>query len=438
MEIAVIGLGKLGSPLAAVLASKGHQVIGIDLNRDFVEKINSKQAPVDEPQLQDLITKSHNRLRATLSYEEAILNSNVTFFVVPTPSDENGFFSNRYLLKAVREVGKILSKTSKYHLVVITSTVMPGSTPGEIKEELESSSRKTVGHDLGLCYNPEFIALGSVVRDMLFPDMVLIGESDKKAGDLLESVYLTVCQSAPVKRMNLINAEIAKIAINTYVTMKISYANMLSGICEQLSGADVNAVTDAVGLDSRIGSKYLKGAVAFGGPCFPRDNIALVALAQKFEARADLALATQSINEHQNERLLKIVKTYASSKKIGILGLSYKPGTYVVEESQGIKIANLLIEEGFHVSVFDPMALDEAKKTLRPKVQISSSLVECIEFADTIILMVPWPEFKTIPPELCKDKVVIDFWRILRQKDFEEMSTLIYPGSHREALYAKK
>lgn len=439
MKISVIGLGKLGSPLAAVLASKGHQVIGVDINREFVEKINCGKASVAEPQLQELISRNRNRLRATPSYEEAVLNSNVTFLIVPTPSDQDGLFSNRYLLEAINEVGKALSKKDDYHLVVITSTVTPGSTQKEIKEALESSSGKAVGFDVGLCYNPEFIALGSVVRDMLFPDMILIGESDKKAGDLLESIYLTVCEKAPpVRRMNFINAEIVKIAINTYITMKISYANMLSDICERLLDADANVVTDAVGLDSRIGSKYLKGAVAFGGPCFPRDSIALAALAQTLGARADLAIATQSINEYQNERLFEIVKKHASSKKIGILGLSYKPGTYVVEESQGIKIANQLAEEGFDVSVFDPMALDEAKKILESKIHISDSLFECIGFADMIVLMIPWPEFKNITPALCKDKVIIDFWRILHQKDFEETSTFIYPGAYREELCAKR
>lgn len=364
MKLSVVGLGKLGAPLAAVLASKGHDVIGIDLNKEFVDLINKGIAPFDEPQLQNLINISGARLRATQDYVQAITQSEVTFIIVPTPSDNTGFFSNRYVLEAVNKIGESLRKKTTYHLVVITSTVMPGSTEGEIKEMLEQSSGRTVGKELGLCYSPEFIALGSVVRDMLYPDMVLIGESDSLAGDTLQKIYETVCENNPaVRKMNLVNAELTKLAVNTFITTKISYANMLAGICEQLPNSDVEAVTQAIGLDSRIGKKYLKAAVPFGGPCFPRDNIAFTALANRIGACADIAEATQNINIDQMRRLKNSVKKYAQGQRISVLGLSYKPGTYVVENSPGVEIANLLSSEGYIVSVYDPMASQEAKKT---------------------------------------------------------------------------
>ena len=442
MKISVIGLGKLGSPLAAVLASKGHSVIGVDVNPEFVDKINNGIAPVPEPCLQELISTHSSKLRATLNYDEAILGSDVTFVIVPTPSEKDGLFSNKYLLKAIELVGKSLSKKTDYHLVVITSTVTPGSTEGEIRKELETSSNKSVGPDLGLCYNPEFIALGSVIRNMLYPDMILIGESDQKAGDLLEKIYLSTCENnPPVRRMNLINAEISKISINTFVTTKISYANMLSDICDRLPGGDVNVVTEAIGLDTRIGSKYLKAAVAFGGPCFPRDNIALAAFAQKIGARADIAVATQDINNYQNNRLLSLVEKHAKSNKISILGLSYKPGTYVVEESQGIHLANQLSSKGYEVTVYDPMALDEAKKTLQPTIAIASSVKDCIEKSDTIFILIPWPEFsKEITPQILQntDKVVVDCWRILSLEEFQDVCKLVYPGCNEKPTLTKE
>ena len=440
MKISVIGLGKLGSPLAAVFASKGHAVIGVDLNPDFVDKINAGIAPVPEPSLQELISTNRSRLRATLHYTEAVLESDVTFVIVPTPSGSDGLFSNKYLVKAVETIGLALAQKNSYHLVVITSTVTPGSTDGEIKEILEASSGRTVGDNLGLCYNPEFIALGSVVKNMLYPDMILIGESDKKAGDLLEEIYSTSCEnSPPVRRMNLVNAEIAKISINTFVTTKISYANMLSDICGRLPGGDVNVVTDAIGLDSRIGSKYLKAAVAFGGPCFPRDNIALAAFAHKIGARADLAVATQDINTYQNVRILEFVESHAKSKKIGILGLSYKPGTYVVEESQGVQLANQLIQKGYDVYVYDPMALDEAKKVLHPDVDPTASVYNCLEEADTILIMIPWPEFADkITPALLQSlnnpKTILDCWRLLKHEEFSDICNLVYLGMHQDEL----
>ncbi len=434
MKISIIGLGKLGSPLAAVLASKGHHVIGVDLSPAFVENINQCVAPVPEPCLQELISTHSSKLKATLSYEEAILNTDVTFVIVPTPSDKNGLFSNRSLLKAVEHIGQNISKKTSYHLVVITSTVMPGSTDGEIKSTLELSSGRKVGKNLGLCYNPEFIALGSVVRNMLYPDMILIGESDKKAGDLLEAIHRsTVENEPPIRRMNLMNAEITKIAINTFVTTKISYANMLSDICGKLPEADVNVVTDAIGLDSRIGPKYLKAAVAFGGPCFPRDNIALAALARQIGARADLAEATQNINYYQNERLHQFIEKNSRSKKIGILGLSYKPGTYVVEESQGIHLANQLTKKGYAVSVYDPMALEEAEKILNFGVDIALSTTDCLQKSDTILILISWPEFsREITPNLLRElggnKVILDCWRLLSKSEFAPVCDLFYLG----------
>lgn len=440
MDISVIGLGKLGSPLAAVLASKGHQVMGVDLNPDFVSKINSGVAPVAEPCLQELISTHRSRLKATLSFEEAILHSNVTFVIVPTPSDEEGLFTNQYLLAAIEQMGKAISKKNSYHLVVITSTVIPGSTDGEIKEALERACGKKVGHDLGLCYNPEFIALGSVIRNMLYPDMILIGESDKKAGDLLESIYKTTCENTPpVKRMNLVNAEVAKISINTFVTTKISYANMLSDICDRLPGGDVSIVTEAIGLDSRIGSKYLKAAVAFGGPCFPRDNTALTAFAEKIGARADIAKATQDINAYQNKRLLQVIEEQAGIKKIGILGLSYKPGTYVVEESQGIHLANKLIDKGYELIAYDPVAMDEAKKALNKKVQMAPSIRQCLTEADLIVVLIPWPEFSLeITPQILQElggnKVVVDCWRLFGKEEFSSHCKLVYLGYGQDYL----
>ena len=224
--------------------------------------------------------------------------------IVPTPSDSTGFFSNRFVLQAMESLGKALRNKTGYHMVVITSTVMPGTTGSEIKAALEAASGRKVGPDLGLCYNPEFIALGSVVRDMLYPNSILIGESDAKAGDMLQTIYLQMCENKPpVQRMNFINAELTKISVNTYVTTKISYANMLADICDRLPGADVDAVTKALGADTRIGPKYLKGAMGYGGPCFPRDNVAFAALARKIGARADVAEATDRINNYQVDRL---------------------------------------------------------------------------------------------------------------------------------------
>ena len=222
-RVSVIGLGKLGAPLAAVLASRGFTVVGLDVSKALVDSLNAGKMPIVEPQLNELIATHRQRLSATLDPNEAIQKSDASFVIVPTPSDSTGFFSNRFVLQAMESLGKALRSKKGYHMVVITSTVMPGTTGGEIKAALEAASGRKVGPDLGLCYNPEFIALGSVVRDMLYPDSILIGESDAKAGDMLQQIYLHMCEKKPpVKRMNFVNAELTKISVKTYVTTKIS------------------------------------------------------------------------------------------------------------------------------------------------------------------------------------------------------------------------
>jgi UDPglucose 6-dehydrogenase len=437
LTVSVVGLGKLGSPLAAVLASKGHTVIGLDANDAFVAAINAGQAPVSEPKLAEMISAHQSRLSATHDYQDAVERSDLTILVVPTPSEENGFFSLKHAKDALRRVGEALKHKNKWHLVSLASTVMPGSCDNELVPLLEQASGKKCGVDFGFCYNPEFIALGSVVRDMLFPDSILIGESDAKAGDVLQTIYLQMCEKKPpVQRMNFVSAELTKISVNTYVTTKISYANMLADSCDRLPGADVDVVTKALGADTRIGSKYLKGAMGYGGPCFPRDNVAFAALARKIGARADVAEATDRINNHQIERLSGLVAKFAKAgTRIALLGLSYKPQTPVVEESHSVKLAAKLADAGYIVSVHDPLAQDAAIAVLGDKVVGASSLEGAVRECDLLIVATGWPEYKEIDPAWCKRNgqrlTVLDLWRTLPADKFADVADILYLGSGR-------
>ncbi len=437
-RVSVVGLGKLGAPLAAVLASRGFSVIGLDVNRTFVDALNAGHMPIVEPQLNELIAANRARLTGTMDANEAIQGSDASFVIVPTPSDGTGFFSNRFVLQAMETLGKALKGKKGYHMVVITSTVMPGTTGTEIKAALEAASGRKVGPDLGLCYNPEFIALGSVVRDMLFPDSILIGESDPKAGDMLQTIYLQMCErKPPVQRMNFVNAELTKISVNTYVTTKISYANMLADICDRIPGADVDAVTKALGADTRIGPKYLKGAMGYGGPCFPRDNVAFAAFARKIGARADVAEATDRINNYQIDRLSSLVSKFSKAgTRIAILGLSYKPQTPVVEESHSVKLAAKLADTGYIVVVHDPLAQDAALIALGDKVVGASSIESAVRECDLLIVATGWPEYKAIEPAWCKRGnsqrlTVLDLWRTLPADKFGEVADVLYLGSGR-------
>jgi UDPglucose 6-dehydrogenase len=434
MRIAVVGLGKLGAPLAAVLASKGNNVLGIDVNAEAVRLLNEGLAPVEEPGLQALVSASHDRLSATGDLA-AVRDAEVTILLVPTPSDARGAFTNAHILTAVEEVGRGFAGHDDYRVVVVASTVMPGSCDGEIRQTLENASGRRVGETLGLCYSPEFIALGSVIRDMLEPDMVLIGESDPRAGAVLEQLYAGVCENGPpFRRMSLVNAELTKIAVNTYITMKISYANALADLCERLPGADVDTVTDALGLDTRIGQKYLRGGIAYGGPCFPRDNKAFAVLARDIGAEPLLAEATDSVNIAQTARLARIVRSrLRPNSVVGILGLAYKPHTGVIDESPGVALARLLAEEtGTEVVVYDPVAMDGALSALDGAVQGSASVAELLERSDLAVITTPWPEFANLPIEALERNgerlVVIDCWRVLNREKYGDAIDIVRLG----------
>ena len=440
MKISVVGLGKLGAPILAVLASKGHEVVGIDTNPAFVDKITHHIAPVQEPELQELLTEHKGRISATTNWHEAIVDTEITVIIVPTPSGADGAFRNDYVLSAMDGVGRVLADKRGYHLVVVHSTTMPGSVGGPIRQRLERTSGRELGVDLGLCYNPEFIALGDVINGLLHPDFVLIGESDKKAGDMLERLYRGVIgPDVNIARMNIINAELTKLSVNTYVTMKISFANMLGEICDSLEGADVAVVTDAIGRDTRIGRKYLKPAVGYAGPCFPRDTIAFSRLAHLVGGTADLAASTDTINRRQVTRLIEIVSDLIQpGKTVAILGMSYKPRTSVIEESQGVMLAKLLKDAGFVVVAHDPMASEAAKSVLGCATEFFATARAAILQADAVAIMTPWPEYSEILPEWIENsrvKFIIDCWRLLDSQSFSDHCQVVHLG-HQETLAA--
>ena len=425
--ISVVGLGKLGAPLAAVYASAGFSVLGLDLDEQCVAAINAGSAPVKETGLQDLMNSHKSRMRATTNAADLIAESDVTFIIVPTPSLENGLFSNDFVLAALRALCPALKAKTSRHLIVISSTVMPGTTDREIVPLLEAETGKNVGGPLlGLCYNPEFIALGSVIRNMRNPDIVLIGESDPASGKLLGALHHGICENVPdMQQMSFINAELTKIAINTYVTTKISYANMLAEVCEKLDGADVDIVTHAIGGDSRIGRKYLTGAVKYGGPCFPRDNKAFSAMGQAIGANCALARATDDINDHQTARLVAWVLKFApEGATLCVAGIAYKPETSETTESQGVALLHALRSNGYAVRAYDP----EVNQTQMPGgIEIYDDLLQACEGCAVVILATPWAGMEQDLSQL-RNATIIDPWRITKKLQLSSCVTVIHLG----------
>jgi UDPglucose 6-dehydrogenase len=412
MNISVVGLGKLGLCTAACFAMKGHKVTGVEKNRLFVEELNARRCPISETNLPETLEKAWGNLTVTEDIGQAVNNSDVTLIITPTPSTEDGSFTNEYIETVLREMAPFLKEKQGFHIVDVVSTVMPGSCGNEFAPLLEGLTGKKCGEGFGLVYNPEFIALGSVIKDFLNPDMVLIGASDDFSANTVEKLYLECVDSKPqICKVSLVNAEITKISLNCYVTMKISYANQLAAICEKVSGADVDVISAAVGADSRVGKKYLKGGLGFGGPCFPRDNAAFQTFAERFGGSAPLGKQVIEVNSDVVARLCGIVeRNVKRGGKVAILGMSYKPGTHITEESQSVMLAEMLAGKGFAVSCHDPAAQGE---------NITRDIDVCVKGADAIILMVEWPEYKGIDMDKLSESatpgaVFIDCWRTFK------------------------
>lgn len=426
MNISFIGLGKLGLCSAACFAFKGHKVIGVDSNDRFIRELKAGNCPIAETGLADLLAKARANMSFTPDYAEAVRGSDSTLIIVPTPSQKDGAFTNKYIETVLEQLGPALREKKSFHVVNIVSTVMPTSCETVFRPLLERLTGKICGRDFGLVYNPEFIALGSVIRDFLNPDMVLIGASDARSAEAVQTLYASMVDSAPTYSvMTLTNAEIAKLALNCFVTMKISFANELSSVCEGVPGADVDVITAAVGADSRVGSKYLKGGLGFGGPCFPRDNLAFQRFAELGNIPVHLSPGVIAVNNSVVGRIKKAVtEVMRPGSSVALLGLPYKSGTHIVEESQALMLADRLIEAGYSVRLHDPKALPEIAADYSGRAELCDDPYAAAKGAHGVILLTDWPQFCKLDwariERNCAGErpVLFDSWRHLKNTVF--------------------
>lgn len=431
MNISVIGLGKLGLCTASCFAEKGHRVVGVDNNAGHIAELQAGKCPISESGLTELLDSAKANMVFTTDCARAIQETDVTLVIVPTPSNPDGAFSNAYLEAVLNELGPALKEKDAFHIVDIVSTVMPGTCDTVFRPLLEGLSGKTCGKDFGLVYNPEFIALGSVIRDFLHPDMVLIGASDVYSGNTVRDLYGSMVQSSPQYAvMNLINAEIAKLSLNCFVTMKISFANELAALCASTPGADVDTVTTALGSDSRIGPKYLKGGLGFGGPCFPRDNRAMQHYAETKDLTLRLSPAVTRVNGDVIDRLFAtITGLVAQPGPVALLGLAYKPGTHIVEESPAVILAHRLAEAGYALRLHDPLAVKFPTQELAELGQLCESPYQAAQGARFVVLMTHWPEYAALDWTRLEQAAgpepwLMDCWRIARGAFFHRFSYL--------------
>jgi UDPglucose 6-dehydrogenase len=334
-----------------------------------------------------------------LDVREAV-DTDASFFIPPSPSLPDGSFSNEYLLKAMQPMAKALSQAGKKgHLFVCSSTTTPGAVDSVHIPMIEKETGWKCSQDFHFCYNPEFIALGNVVNGLMDPDMVLIGESDPECGSALEALYKRYNRNKPrIARMSIISAELAKISLNSYITMKISFTNQLRMIADQFPKANIHQILDAIGSDSRIGQKYLRSGLSYGGPCFPRDNRLVAYTARQVGLEAPLAEASDRVNEQTKARLLERVQSMVSkTDTVLVLGLSYKPDTYITEESAGLYLAQHLKRSGYQILVHDYGATPANSPGLH-EFEVLTDLTSLAGRRDVKLAVIccPWPQYPSL------------------------------------------
>ena len=419
-KLSVFGLGKLGACMAATFAARGFEVLGVDINASAVAKINAGEPPVDEPRLPETMRAAGRRLRASTNASDAV-DTDASFFIVPSPSLPDGSFSNEFLMRAMQTVAQaVKTARKKNHLFVCSSTTTPGACRQVIIPMLEQQLGGKCGKDFGFCYNPEFIALGNVVRGLLEPDMVLIGESDARNGKMLESLYLKYNTNRPkIARMSVTSAELTKISVNSYVTAKISFTNQLRMIAEQYDDTDIHTILDAIGADSRIGHKYLRPGLSYGGPCFPRDNRLVAYAAKQVGLRAPLAEATDAVNEMSKEQLAQqALASVKPGEMVAVLGMAYRPNSYIVEESAGLHVAQSLKRNGCRVVVHDYAAtIKNSPSLLEFDVLPDVEKIKNDRRIKAVVICCEWAGYGKIA--LPKGAKVFDPWGVRKQPEPE-------------------
>ena len=420
IRISVLGMGYVGLASGMGYAKHGFPTIVTATTPSKVENLNKGLSPFYEPELEELVRTEVERgmLSATLDNVEAIKSSNVTFICVGTPSLPDGSADLSAVEAVAKEIGIAIRDKDGYHVVATKSTVVPGTTENLVLPTVEKYSGKKAGKDFGLVMNPEFLRQGQAVHDSLYPDRIVIGEHDKRAGEVIHHIYNSYKndqgESVPILHVEIKAAELIKYAANSLLATKITFANEFSRICENFN-IDVYEVMKGVGLDFRINPMFLNAGCGFGGSCFPKDVSAIVALARTIDVRTPLMDAVLHTNDVQPMHFVDIIKETVGELKgkvVAFLGLSFKPDTDDTRATRALPIIEKLYEEGATVKAYDPKAYYKFKPLTELPIGYMNTLEEALDGADFAVVQSDWQEIQDVSPEifkkLLKNPIVID------------------------------
>jgi UDPglucose 6-dehydrogenase len=400
--ISIIGLGVVGLATAVGFALKGHRVIGIDIDRQKVQNINNGISTIFESGLNRALIKAN--ITATTDFSK-VLETECSFLCGGTPGQKDGTINLKFVQGPAEQLAETLKTKNSYHVVVVRSTVVPGSTENYIEPLFKDNK------EVGICVNPEFLREGTALEDFTKPDRIVIGEKDRRAGDLLCEIYNNF--GSPIIRTNFNTAEMIKYASNTYLATKVSFINEIGNICKEL-GINVYDVTEAMGYDVRIGTQYLRAGLGFGGFCLPKDTAALISRARELGYEPKLLEAVLYVNERQPHRLIDLLKRHVPDLKdstIGVLGLAFKPETDDIRKSRAIDVIEELLSQGAKIKAYDPQAMKNFSK-LFPEIEYTKP--EDVLKCDAIVILTEWDVFNTYN---YTGKVVIDGRKINKAEE---------------------
>ena len=394
MEIAIVGAGYVGAVTGAGLAGLGHRISFVDRDETVVRRLEQNSVGFFEPGLEQLLADNRERIGASTDLSAAVAASDLTFLCVGTPSGDGGTCDLRAVRVASRDIGAALAGTGRSHTLVVKSTVPPGTTAGVIRPAVEETAGRGPGEGLHVVVNPEFLREGSAVEDFFSPSRIVIGTDEPSGAEVLDRLYERF--SCPVVRCGCSTAEMIKYSSNAMLAVRISAANEIGRHCKAL-GIDAAVVMHAVGLDERIGPSFLNTGLGFGGSCLPKDVRALIELGRSLGQESALLSAALAVNDGQPAALLDLVEAGigCAGRRIGVLGLAFKPGTDDVRESRAIPVIRGLLERGATVVAYDPLAIDRFR-SLFPGIEYAATPEEVLASVDAVVIATEWPEFETL------------------------------------------
>ncbi|MCQ3936004.1 MAG: GDP-mannose dehydrogenase [Chloroflexi bacterium] len=417
-SISIFGLGYIGTVSAACFARQGHRVVGVDVNPQKVEIINSGHSTVVEEDIDEMVGEmvKIGRLRATTDVDDAIMNSDVSMICVGTPSNHNGSLDLTYVRRVVTEIGAALAKKDAFHIVILRSTVLPGTTETVVIPELERTSGKTAGRDFGICFNPEFLREGTSVRDFFQPPFTVIGAYDPQTVEAASGLYQPL--NAPLFTVPIKSAEMIKYANNAFHALKVTFANEIGNICKA-QGIDSREVMDIFCMDTKLNlsSYYLKPGFAFGGSCLPKDLRALLYHGHRLDLNLPVLEAILPSNDGQIRRGFELIQK-TGRNKVGILGFSFKAGTDDLRESPLVILIETLIGKGYDVMIYDRnVSLARLHGSNRDYIErviphvaalMCDSVEEVVANSEVIVIGNGSPEFQTAIQKTRPDQIVVD------------------------------